>query len=208
VGRRKLQRAISLYQKTYPGGKDDIFNITYRPYYLKYNDLPASVDKKELTDIKLAGISEERRTAMRQKMDQIGRSVGINFRWDGMIGSTRDAHRLVRYSQSKDKEIQKLLLDKIFEAYHELESDISDRAVLTELAIEAGLDGKEVKNFLDSTEYVEIVNDEAKQNKELLKDQGVPTVFVQGEHRVDGAQDPEEFFSLFVMLKGGHIPEY
>lgn len=33
-GSRRLQKAIALFQKTYPGGSSDAFNITWKPYYL------------------------------------------------------------------------------------------------------------------------------------------------------------------------------
>jgi hypothetical protein len=33
IGYRTLQRAIALYQKTYPGGSRDIFDITWKPYF-------------------------------------------------------------------------------------------------------------------------------------------------------------------------------
>jgi predicted DsbA family dithiol-disulfide isomerase len=35
IGYRRLQKAIALFQKTYPGGSRDAFNIVWRPYYLK-----------------------------------------------------------------------------------------------------------------------------------------------------------------------------
>lgn len=34
IGYRNLQRAIRLYQKTYPGGSQDVFDITWKPYFL------------------------------------------------------------------------------------------------------------------------------------------------------------------------------
>jgi predicted DsbA family dithiol-disulfide isomerase len=33
IGYRCLSKAITLYQKTYPGGSKDIFNIEWKPYY-------------------------------------------------------------------------------------------------------------------------------------------------------------------------------
>ncbi|GKT84346.1 DSBA-like thioredoxin domain protein [Colletotrichum tofieldiae] len=88
IGKRKLDRAIALYQKTYPGGKNDVFSITWRPYYLDYNPSTHSIDKKLLAETKLSDMSPERRAALTQRMEQIGRSVGINFKWEARSGPT------------------------------------------------------------------------------------------------------------------------
>lgn len=34
IGHKSLDRAIDLYQKTYPGGSQDEFVFTFSPYYL------------------------------------------------------------------------------------------------------------------------------------------------------------------------------
>lgn len=34
IGYRRFQKARELYQKTYPGGSKDSFNIEWKPYYL------------------------------------------------------------------------------------------------------------------------------------------------------------------------------
>jgi predicted DsbA family dithiol-disulfide isomerase len=40
IGYRRLQKAIQLFQKTYPGASSDEFKITWKPYYL-VPDAPA-----------------------------------------------------------------------------------------------------------------------------------------------------------------------
>ncbi|EER41772.1 conserved hypothetical protein [Histoplasma capsulatum H143] len=34
IGYRDLQKAISLYQKTYPGGSKDEFQLSWKPYFI------------------------------------------------------------------------------------------------------------------------------------------------------------------------------
>lgn len=34
IGFRRLQKAIDLFQKTYPGGSKDTFEIEWKPFYL------------------------------------------------------------------------------------------------------------------------------------------------------------------------------
>ena len=176
----------------------------YRPYYLNYNPSPHSVDKRELAEIKLGGMSSEKVTAMTQRVNQIGRSVGINFSSGGKIGSTRDAHRLVHLSQSKSPDVQDALVNKVFEAYHELEKDISSQDVLGEIARDAGLDGSEVDEWLNSSVGGDLVDAKAESNRKLVTS-GVPTFIIQGKHRVDGAQDVEEFLETFIKVKEGKL---
>ncbi|KAI9848700.1 MAG: hypothetical protein M1837_006787 [Sclerophora amabilis] len=204
IGKRTLENAITLYQKTYPGGKNDVFSVTWRPYYLNYNPSSQSVDKRELMETKFSGMSSEQVTAITQRVTQIGRSVGINFKSGGKIGSTRDAHRLIRLSQTKSPDVQNALVDKLFEAYHELEKDISSQDVLREIAIDAGLGGAEVDECLNSSLSGDTVDDEALKNRKMVNS-GVPTFLVQGVHRVDGSQDPQEFLEAFIKVKEGEL---
>ena len=151
-------------------------------------------------------MSPEQRTTLFQRMNQIGLSVGILFKAGGKIGSTRNAHRLIRLSQSKSSDIQNTLVEQLFEAYHELEKDISSQEVLREIAIDAGLDGPEVDECLSSGSSVGeySVDYEAQKNKETVG--SVPVFFIQGKHRIDGAPDPTDFMEVFVKVREGEAP--
>ncbi|KAF7552404.1 hypothetical protein G7Z17_g4372 [Cylindrodendrum hubeiense] len=195
--------AISLYQKTYPGGKSDVFHINYRPYYLNYGPSTHSVDKLEIADARLGDMTPEQRTKLFQRMDQIGRAVGINFQGGGKIGDTRHAHRLVHLSRTKSPEIQNALVDGIFAAYHELEKDISSQDVLREIAIASGVDGTEVDKWLGSELEAGTVDVEAQKNREALAGSGVPAYVIQGSHRISGAGDAQDFMEVFIKVKEG-----
>lgn len=200
IAKRTLDRAISLYQKTVPGGRSDIFSVKYRPYYLNYNPHPHSVDKSELIDVRLRDMAPEQHIALFNRMDQIGRSMGILFKAGGKIGSTRDAHRVVYYCQMNEIEkdadavTTNALVEKIFETYHEREMDISDPDVLRDLAVDAGVSREEMDGWLDASPAV--VDEEARKNKDEVKS-GVPVFIIQGEHRIDGPGDISEFLEIF-----------
>ncbi|EEU40690.1 uncharacterized protein NECHADRAFT_32826 [Fusarium vanettenii 77-13-4] len=203
IGKRQLEMAISLYQKTYPGGKSDIFAINWRPYYLNYGPSTHSVDKSEVADVKLVDMTTEQREKLYRRMNQIGRSVGINFKSGGKVGDTQFAHTLVRLASTKEPEVLNYLVEGIFQAYHELEKDISTKEVLREIAINSGISAAEVDEWLDSEEQVKAVDDEAEKNKEFLVGAGVPNYSVQGE-RLDGQPDAEDFMEAFIKAKGGN----
>ena len=192
-----------MYQKTYPGGKEDVFSVMWRPYYLNYSPSAQSVDKGKLMESKLSGMSSERVTAMIQHVSRVGCSVGIDFKPGGKIGSTRDAHRLIHLSQKKHPDVQNTLVDKLFEAYHELEKDVSSLDVLREIAMDAGLNGSEVAEWLNSSLGAVDVDAEAVKSRKVVES-GVPTFIIQGMHRIDGAQDPEQFLEIFIKVKEGN----
>ncbi|KAF2668342.1 putative thioredoxin [Microthyrium microscopicum] len=200
VGKKRLEQAITLYQKTYPGGKNDTFAINWRPYYLNYNT-GASVEKRELTKVKLANMSTEEQEKLKARMHRIGASVGIDFKWGGKIGHTSEAHRLIHLCQStKSSELQNSLVEKIFEAYHEREEDIADRGTLRDIAVRAGLDKQEVIEWLGSGLAAQEVDAEAERNRKVVS-KGVPYFIVNGTNVVDGAQDSSDFLEIFVQIK-------
>ncbi|WAO85003.1 DSBA domain-containing protein [Fusarium falciforme] len=201
IGKRQLEMAISLYQKTYPGGKSDIFAINWRPYYLNYGPSTHSVDKSEVADVKLADMTTEQREKLYRRMNQIGRSVGINFKSGGKVGDTRFAHSLAHLASTKEPEVLNAVVERIFQAYHELEKDISTKEVLREIAINSAIAAGEVDEWLDSEEQVKAVDDQAEKNKEFLAGTGVPNYTVQGE-RLDGQPDAEDFMEAFIKAKG------
>ncbi|KAI0458687.1 DSBA-like thioredoxin domain-containing protein [Xylaria acuta] len=199
IGKRNLENAIALYRKVYPGGRHDVFRISWRPYYLGHNTFAHSVEKSELAKVKLADWSEEKKAAATKRVEQAGRAVGIHFKHGGMIGPhTRDAHRLVYLSRSKSPEITYALVERIFEAYHELEKDISSLDVLREIALEAGMDKAEVGEWLSSDAAADRVDEEAKAFREKVTGYGVPSYFIQG---LEGAQDADDFMEAFVKVK-------
>ncbi|KAH8736372.1 thioredoxin-like protein [Ilyonectria robusta] len=203
IGKRKLDMAISLYQKTYPGGKSDVFSINYRPYYLNYGPSTHSVDKREIADARLGSMTPEQRTKLFQRMNQIGRAVGINFQGGGKIGDTRHAHRLVHLSRTKSPEIQNALVDGIFAAYHELEKDISSKDVLREIAVGSGLEGAAVDEWFHSDLEAANVDEEAQRNRDSLAGSGVPAYIIQGSHHINGAEDAHDFMEIFIKVKEG-----
>lgn len=166
------------------------------------------MDKKALADKKLAHMSPEQRTGLMNRMDQIGRAVGIRFNHDGKIGRTRDAHRLILLSQIEDQKksvggkLQDNMAERLFEAYHERAEDISDRVVLREIARDIlGLGTKEVDAWLDDEENGKRVDNEARRNLDLVKS-GVPVFLIQGEaYCVDGAQDISDFLEIFGKIR-------
>jgi predicted DsbA family dithiol-disulfide isomerase len=137
---------------------------------------------------------------MQQRLSQIGQAEGINFKYGGRTGNTRDSHRLIQLGKTKGPQMQTRVIEELFTAYFENEKDITTQEVLLEAGMKAGLDEKEAKEWLASDkggkEVDAEVRDAVGQNIS-----GVPNFVVNDAMEVGGAQDPETFVQIFERLK-------
>lgn len=220
IGKRNLDRAIELFNKTYPS--NDRFTLTYRPYYLSYvtpessasslqDGSALSVPKAEMAELKLAGVSQERRDVLKKKMNGLGAAAGIKFKYGGLIGRSRDAHRLVHVASSSsvarsvqegDSPVADALVEGILRAFHEEERDIADRTVLRDIAAAAGMKSGDIDQAFRSDEVGRVVDEQAERYRDMIKGAGVPTYYINGQ-RVDGSQDPGDWYELFIKIKEG-----
>jgi predicted DsbA family dithiol-disulfide isomerase len=144
--------------------------------------------------------SEERAAMIFERLTQVGKDTGINFKFGGKTGNTRDSHRLIQLGKSKSPAVQTRVVEELFSAYFENEGDITSHEVLTEAAVKAGLEEKEVKEWLASDKGGKAVDEEVEQ-AQLNQISGVPNFTIQGKYEVGGAQDPGVFLSLFQRIK-------
>jgi predicted DsbA family dithiol-disulfide isomerase len=159
----------------------------------------------------------ERVAAMFARLAPIGESEGIKFSFGGNTGSTRDSHRLIwlagevenKQQQQQQQQagaeiggIQTRVVEKLFRAYFEEEKNITDRDVLREAGVGAGLDESAVKELLEgeADEGGEEVDAEAAAASGRLVS-GVPFFEVQGKYAVEGADEPETFLEIFQRVK-------
>ena len=178
---------------------------------MNYNPYSYSVEKHTLVDVRLPDTTPEQREAMNKKMNAAGRAVGITFNWGGKIGpDTRDAHRLIHLAQSRregcandvdpDGETLNAVVESLFEAYHVLAQDVSEKEVLRNIALRAGIQAVEVDRVLDSDEAADIVDKQAEESKKMTN-AGVPMFIIQGCHRMDSTPDPMDLMLLFVKAR-------
>lgn len=68
-------------------------------------------------------------------------------------------------------------MKSIFGAYHKLEKDISSAYMLKKLAVDAGIDAAEVEEWLGLDVAADIVDEEARLNKKMMKSGYYPLIF-------------------------------
>lgn len=201
LGKKRLDRAIALYQKTVPGGAEDTFRVTWKPFYLDPT-LPQGVGipVRERMAQKFGADREE---ALTRRMALMGQSEGICFSFQGKMGNTRDAHRLVQLARAREAQsagVQERLMAALMRAYFEEGGDITSHELLLRAAAEAGLDGGEAKAWLEGGKGGDEVDAEVEEAY-AKGISGVPHFIINDKYEIGGAQEVEAFLGEFMRAK-------
>ncbi|KAF2760007.1 DSBA oxidoreductase [Pseudovirgaria hyperparasitica] len=192
VGKKRLEAGIALYKERHPDSTAT-FSTTWAPFFLNPAAPKESVDKQAMYESKF-GVARAR--MMQERLSSIGASLGINFKYGGRVGNTRDSHRLVQLGKEKGAAVQTRVVEELFAAYFENERDLTDHAVLQAAGERAGLDAEEVRAWLASDQGGERVDREAREAREGEEVTGVPYFVFQGKYAIGGAEEPETFATL------------
>ncbi|TQV91532.1 thioredoxin [Cordyceps javanica] len=200
VGHRQLEQAIKLWHAKHPESKDT-FKIEFFPYQLMPEFPRGSGMSMEKETLYKAKFGAAQREQGHRRLAEVGTPLGINFRWGGNVGNTRDSHRLIELSKKYGSQVEKKTVEGIFSAYFENEKDITTYEVLGEIAKSSGIpEGDFRKAIRESDEYgIEV--DEAAAGARASGIDGVPAFTIQDQFRWSGARDPEAFISLLEKAK-------
>lgn len=137
---------------------------------------------------------------MQERLAQLGKSDGIDFKFGGKTGNTRDSHRLIQLGKAKSPAVQTRVVEELFAAYFENEKDITSHDVLVDAGVKAGLNAAEVKEWLGSGKGGPEVDKEVQEAYEQSIS-GVPNFTIQDQFEIGGAQEPADFVQLFERIK-------
>lgn len=174
-----------------------------QPFELNPHMSPEGVNAVAYLSEKLHASAEqiERSQAM-----IVARGAEVGFKFDLQrrthIYNTFDAHRLLFWANQEGK--QRALKLALFAAYFTDGRDPSDRDVLIELAIKAGLDAQRAREILESNAFAAEVRDRERFYAEHGI-HGVPAVIVNDRHLIQGAQPTEVFERVLRQLAAGPV---
>jgi len=137
---------------------------------------------------------------MQGHLARLGKQVGINFAFGGRTGNTRDSHRLIQLGKTKGPEMETKVVESLFNSYFESEEDITSQEVLIKRGVKAGLEEREVREWMESGKGGEEVDKEVAQAQRKFIT-GVPNFTINGRYEVQGAEEPAAFLQVFAELK-------
>jgi predicted DsbA family dithiol-disulfide isomerase len=149
------------------------------------------------------------------QMAEVGKREGIQFKFGGKIGNTRNSHRLIAEAGAGGGDLQDRLVNALFHAYFEVNEDISSKEVLARIATEVGVFESQEKGmeFLNSEKRGAEVDKEVEFNQNRRGIMGVPHFIIEGktfleedsndagEAEIGGAQEPRMFQQIFAQVE-------
>jgi predicted DsbA family dithiol-disulfide isomerase len=177
LGKRRLEAALAA-----GGGAQ----VRWRPYQLDPTIPAEGLERKAYMRAKFR--DEARLAEAHARLTALGAEAGIAFNFEAIARSpnTLDAHRLIRFAGEAGKADE--VVERLFAAYFEQGLDIGERAVLAEIAREAGLG--DVMGRLESDEGAQAVREEI-EAAQRTGVEGVPFFVFASKYAVSGAQSAE-----------------
>ena len=191
IGYRQLAAALD--------AKDIEHEIHWHPFELNPN-MPANGQDMRAHLIEKYGITAAQSDTNRANMAALGQELGFQFNFaDGFrMHNTFNAHQLLHWADEKGRKHD--LKQALFEAHFTHGRNLSDRAILVDIAAETGLDRDEASAVLDDQRFAAQVRQEQQfWTKQGIS--GVPAVVFDRKHLVTGAQGVENYKSMLDQLQ-------
>jgi len=178
-------------------------DLHFHPFELNPGMGPEGQDIEEHLAEKY-GASPAQLAGTRNAIRERGAALGFDFRMEARsrIYNTRDAHRLLHWAdETFGGAVQRTLKLALLKAYFTDGRNVSDRAVLLDIATTAGLPEAEAKAVLDSDRYAaDVETAEAQVHAQGIH--AVPAIVVNQRHLIQGGQSVEVFEKLLRQVMG------
>lgn len=170
-----------------------VLDLHFHPFELNPGMGPEGQDIEEHLAQKY-GAGPAQLAGSRQAIRERGAALGFTFSMEARsrIYNTFDAHRLLHWAGEVGGGVQRTLKLALLKAYFTEGRNVSDAAVLLELATAAGLPEAGARELLDGDRYAAEVRDAERQ----VQAQGissVPAIIVNQRHLIQGGQPVEVF---------------
>ena len=191
IGKRRLEAAMERFGRT-----RDV-TVRWRAFQLNPGMPAEGLPRDEYLALKFGG--SERAGQIYDAVRQAGVDVGIPFAFEKIVRTpnTVQAHRLIRHSALSGRAAD--VVEALFRGYFIEGSDLSEDAVLADIAGECGLDAEGVRRYLAGQEGEQEVRSEH-DFAVSLNITGVPCFIVEGRYAVVGAQEPDAFGPVFDLV--------
>ncbi|PTB39026.1 hypothetical protein M441DRAFT_29321 [Trichoderma asperellum CBS 433.97] len=193
-----LDQALSQFRSS-PLSSTITYTLHFEPYQLSPSFPPGSIDKKQwYFEHKHKG-SVDAEDAFQSQLRRRAEPVGIELRFDGVMGNTLHAHRVIQYfQQSKGPETVNKLIDALYVRYFEQGLHPSEDDVLVESCVEAGIPEDEAMEVVLDKELG--LGEVQTRLNEIKRDvDAVPVITFEGKKRditLIGSKEVEEYLKV------------
>lgn len=174
-----------------------VLDLHFHPFELNPDMGPEGQDIEEHLAEKY-GASPAQLAGTREAIRERGAALGFEFRMEARsrIFNTRDAHRLLHWAdEAFGSGAQRTLKVALLKAYFTEGRDVSDRAVLLDVATAAGLPEAPARELLASDRFdAEVAAAEREVQAQGIR--AVPAIIVNQRHLIQGGQSVEVFEKL------------
>jgi predicted DsbA family dithiol-disulfide isomerase len=172
--------------------------IRWHPFELNPAMLPEGQDMEEHL-VEKYGLTKAQSDENVARLSDAGSSVGFEFRFgDTMrMHNTFNVHQLLHWADQQGKKHE--LKQALFTAHFQEHKNLSDIAVLADIAAGIGLERETALAVLEDQRFAEAVR-EAEQFWQGQGINSVPAVIFNQRHLVSGAQGVENFTSILKQL--------
>jgi predicted DsbA family dithiol-disulfide isomerase len=172
-------------------------DLHFHPFELNPGMGPEGQDIEEHLAQKY-GASPAQLAGTRQAIRERGAALGFTFSMEARsrIYDTRDGHRLLHWAdEAFGPALQRTLKVALLKAYFTDGRNVSDRAVLLDIAVAAGLPEPEARELLAGDRYdAEVEAAEAEVQAQGIH--SVPAIVINQRHLIQGGQPVEVFEQL------------
>lgn len=147
------------------------------------------------------GISAEQVKANQAQIRAKAIEAGFEFHPEGRkrVYNTFDSHRLLYWASKVGLAEQGRLKTELLKTYFCLAVDLDDQKNLLDAVMRAGLDPTRAAQVLADNEFAQDVREE-EQRYTSLGIHSVPSIILNNQYLVQGAQPPESFIGAFEQL--------
>lgn len=174
-----------------------VLDLHFHPFELNPDMGPEGQDIEEHLAHKY-GAGPAQLAGTRQAIRERGAALGFDFRMEARsrIVNTRDGHRLLHWAdEAFGGAVQRTLKVALLKSYFTDGRNVSDPAVLLELATAAGLPEAQARELLAGDRYAaEVTAAEAEVHAQGIH--AVPAIIVNQRHLIQGGQSVDVFEKL------------
>lgn len=185
IGKARLETALRR-----DGSKP--FDIHWRPFQLNPDMPPEGMDRQTYLEGKFGKTNA---AAFYGQIAEAAMGSGLDVRFDQIsrTPNTIDAHRLIRWAHVEG--VENAVVSTLFVRYFREGQDISDHAVLCDVAERCAMDPAAVSRLLaGDADRAEVVAEDAQFR--AMGVSGVPCFIIDNRFVVNGAQEPDMWLQV------------